>query len=56
MRERPRRNRRTPALRAFLREGALTAERFVLPLFIHEGGRDVPPAAQSAAARSSSPA
>ena len=42
MRERPRRNRRTPALRAFLREGALTADRFVLPLFLHEGARDVP--------------
>jgi porphobilinogen synthase len=41
-RNRPRRNRRNPVLRAFAREAKLAADRFVLPLFIHEGPRDEP--------------
>src|SRR5689334_8687813 len=34
---RPRRNRRTAALRAFARETELRADRFVYPVFIHGG-------------------
>ena len=34
---RPRRNRRHPALRAWLRETELTPDRFLYPLFIHAG-------------------
>ena len=34
---RPRRNRRTAALRGFARETELHADRFVLPLFVHAG-------------------
>ncbi|WP_420596713.1 porphobilinogen synthase [Deinococcus sp.] len=34
---RPRRLRRTPALRALTRETHLTPEMFILPLFVHEG-------------------
>jgi porphobilinogen synthase len=39
---RPRRNRKSPAVRAFARETELTADRFILPLFIHDGSEDVP--------------
>src|SRR6187401_3104061 len=35
--KRPRRNRRTPALRALVRETTLSAGHLVLPLFVQEG-------------------
>ena len=38
--QRPRRLRRTPALRALTREIRLSAEQFILPLFVHEGVGD----------------
>ena len=34
---RPRRLRRTPALRAMVREHQLSAADFIYPLFVHEG-------------------
>ena len=34
---RPRRNRKSPALRAAFQETSLTPANFVYPLFIHEG-------------------
>jgi len=34
---RPRRLRRTPALRAMVRENSLQASDFIYPLFVHEG-------------------
>ncbi len=40
--ERPRRNRAHPALRAITREHALSADRFVYPLFVHDVGHDEP--------------
>ncbi|MGA0846414.1 MAG: porphobilinogen synthase [Luteolibacter sp.] len=39
---RPRRNRRTPAIRAMLRETTLTAADLILPLFVHEDAHDTP--------------
>ncbi len=39
---RPRRNRRTPAIRSLVRETALTPEDFILPMFLHEDDEDVP--------------
>ncbi|HEY1067535.1 MAG TPA: porphobilinogen synthase [Pirellulales bacterium] len=39
---RPRRNRLTPVMRGFARETSLTADRFILPLFVHEGREDIP--------------
>ena len=39
---RPRRNRRTPAIRAMVRECSLTPADFILPLFLHEDPEDVP--------------
>ena len=39
---RPRRNRKSPAVRAFTRETDLTPDRFIYPLFIHEGDADEP--------------
>lgn len=39
---RPRRNRRTPAIRALVRETTLTPADFIQPLFLHEGADDVP--------------
>ncbi len=42
VRSRPRRNRSHPALRAFLSETALSPERFVQPLFVHEKPKDEP--------------
>lgn len=38
---RPRRNRRTPAIRSLVRETALTPADFIQPLFLHEGDGDV---------------
>jgi porphobilinogen synthase len=40
--QRPRRNRRLPALRAMARETTLTAGDLVYPVFIHEGADDEP--------------
>ncbi|KAK2989802.1 hypothetical protein RJ640_006119 [Escallonia rubra] len=39
---RPRRNRRTPALRAAFQETSISPANFVYPLFIHEGEEDTP--------------
>lgn len=39
---RPRRNRRSAAIRSLVRETSLSAADFVQPLFVHEGGEDVP--------------
>ncbi|HRX55222.1 MAG TPA: porphobilinogen synthase [Verrucomicrobiales bacterium] len=39
---RPRRNRRTPAIRGLVRETLLTPADFIYPLFFHEGPRDEP--------------
>ncbi|MEK6239526.1 MAG: porphobilinogen synthase [Planctomycetales bacterium] len=39
--QRPRRNRRIETLRGFARETALSPDRFILPLFIHEDDADV---------------
>ncbi|XP_068643060.1 delta-aminolevulinic acid dehydratase, chloroplastic [Aristolochia californica] len=39
---RPRRNRKSPALRAAFQETTLSPANFVLPLFIHEGEEDTP--------------
>lgn len=38
---RPRRNRRTPAIRALVRETTLAPADFIQPLFLHEGSEDV---------------
>jgi porphobilinogen synthase len=42
LRRRPRRNRKNPCLRGFLSENQISAQRFVYPLFVHEGASDVP--------------
>jgi porphobilinogen synthase len=39
---RPRRNRRTPAIRSLVRETVLTPSDFILPLFLHEEAVDTP--------------
>ena len=39
---RPRRNRRSPAIRALVRETQLHASDFILPMFVHEGDEDTP--------------
>lgn len=39
---RPRRNRRTPAIRSMVRETSLQASDFILPMFLHEDGEDTP--------------
>ncbi|MFP6867165.1 MAG: porphobilinogen synthase [Roseibacillus sp.] len=39
---RPRRNRKSPAIRAMVRETVLTPNDFVYPLFLHEGSKDQP--------------
>jgi porphobilinogen synthase len=39
---RPRRNRRTPAIRSMVRETALAPADFILPLFFHENAEDTP--------------
>jgi porphobilinogen synthase len=48
---RPRRNRRTAALRAFARETELRADRFVYPLFVHAGQGRQPIASMPGCAR-----
>ena len=40
--ERPRRNRRTPAIRAIARETRLDAGQLIYPLFVHDGAADIP--------------
>lgn len=42
LRERPRRNRKSAAIRDAVRETTLGPERFILPLFVHEGDAPVP--------------
>ncbi|MEP4079253.1 porphobilinogen synthase [Haloferula sp.] len=37
---RPRRNRKTPAIRALISENTLSASDFIYPLFVHEGSED----------------
>ncbi|HVJ45342.1 MAG TPA: porphobilinogen synthase, partial [Luteolibacter sp.] len=39
---RPRRNRRTPAIRSLVRETNLSAADFILPLFLHEDAENTP--------------
>ena len=39
---RPRRNRRTPAIRSMVRETTLSPSDFILPLFFHEDAEDTP--------------
>lgn len=41
MQQRPRRNRRTPAIRDLVRETTLTPADFILPMFFHEDAHDV---------------
>jgi porphobilinogen synthase len=48
---RPRRNRRTPAIRALVRESVLTPADFILPLFVHEDEEDTPIAAMPSVTR-----
>lgn len=38
---RPRRNRRTPAIRSMVRETSLAPSDFILPMFVHEDAEDV---------------
>jgi len=42
LRERPRRNRKSAALRDAVRETTLGPERFIYPLFVHEGDAPIP--------------
>lgn len=42
LRERPRRNRKSAAIRDAVRETAVGPERFILPLFVHEGDAAIP--------------
>ena len=39
---RPRRNRRTPAIRSLVRETTLSPADFILPMFFHEEAEDTP--------------
>ena len=48
---RPRRLRRTPALRAMVREHQLSAADFIYPLFVHEGADVEPIGAMPGASR-----
>ena len=48
---RPRRLRRTPALRAMVREHSLSAADFIYPLFVHEGAEVEPIGAMPGASR-----
>ena len=53
MRSRPRRNRKSPALRGITSETQLGPERFVHPLFIHAGSDEVPIASMPGCVRHS---
>jgi porphobilinogen synthase len=48
---RPRRNRRTPAIRSMVRETSLSPADFILPLFFHEDSEDTPIAAMPGVTR-----
>ena len=48
---RPRRLRRTPALRAMVREHQLRPADFIYPLFVHEGATNEPISAMPGAQR-----
>ena len=48
---RPRRLRRTPALRSMVRENVLQPSDFIYPLFVHEGAEVEPIAAMPGASR-----
>jgi len=48
---RPRRLRRTPALRALVRETQLAPTDFIYPLFVHEGASNEPIGAMPGASR-----
>ncbi|MCU0780112.1 MAG: porphobilinogen synthase [Akkermansiaceae bacterium] len=52
---RPRRNRRTPAIRSLVRETTLQAHDFILPLFLHEDAEDTPIASMPGVTRWSLP-
>ncbi len=43
LRQRPRRNRKSAAVRALVREQSLQASNFIYPLFIQESGREAVP-------------
>src|SRR5688500_12710516 len=53
LRERPRRNRKSPAIRDAFRETTLGPQHFVYPLFLHEGDDDVPIASMPGCSRHS---
>ncbi|GGJ75206.1 porphobilinogen synthase [Deinococcus aquiradiocola] len=51
--DRPRRTRRTPALRALTREVSLSAAQFIYPVFVHEEAHEVPIATMPGVSRHS---
>jgi porphobilinogen synthase len=53
LRERPRRNRKSPAIRDACRETTLGPQHFVYPLFLHEGDDEVPIASMPGCSRHS---
>jgi porphobilinogen synthase len=53
LRERPRRNRKSAVIRDAVRETSLGPERFILPLFVHEGDAPVPIGSMPGCARHS---
>jgi len=53
LRERPRRNRKSAAIRDAVRETAVGPERFILPLFVHEGDAAIPIGSMPGCARHS---
>ncbi len=53
LRERPRRNRKSAAIRDAVRETILGPERFILPLFVHEGDAPIPIGSMPGCARHS---
>lgn len=53
LRERPRRNRKSAAIRDAVRETAVGPERFILPLFVHEGDAPIPIGSMPGCARHS---
>ena len=53
LRERPRRNRKSAAIRDAVRETAIGPERFILPLFVHEGDAAIPIGSMPGCARHS---
>lgn len=53
LKDRPRRLRRTPALRAMLRETQLSPAQFIHPIFVHEGNAEQPIASMPGVSRHS---